>query len=589
MELIEVDRHGAPLPGTWASPFVRLISSTICASSIRVITITLDFEAGARPCGDLGCGCGSGSIAIHLAAAVEWDGRITSGRGQYMQRLHRHLRTTSGIPTMRLTESNELLDLSRCRNVTMYRALPTLSGNSDTIAALLRLVDEPVLFIDLEGVVAGWSQGAEQLLGYAPDDVLGRKGVELIAQDDRAAYECHVQEIIRGGAPVVFESGLRTRLGESRAAQVRLTLAPSGAGNPGSILCRLLARGEPGSRRDVTASQLRELWALMDSLPIAFAHLDVDGRFLYANKAALRNVPEGTTNVIGRTLREVFDKEVYAKLRPQIDAVLAGVASLSELSLPDNDGSLRHVVRHLAPHRGLDGTVKGYFSVMVDITEAKVTQEGQLRREHLLRSTLVREINHRVKNSLQGLIGIMRLYDARQASPADLIDHCASQLMAVAVAFGLASKHGEARIHLTDMICDIADAVEKVSRRDVTVEILAAARRPPIVLTEQHSVNISLVINELIFNAIKHSSGSPDQREVKVLVDRVGDSAVFRVVNRSGVLPGDFSYSAGTGLGTGLGLVKVLVPPEGGELVITHGAEGVVAELRLRPPIIAIE
>jgi two-component sensor histidine kinase len=273
---------------------------------------------------------------------------------------------------------------------------------------------------------------------------------------------------------------------------------------------------------------------------------------------------------------------------PQIDTVLTGQECTSEISLPFLDGTQHHFVRHLFPHMSRDGKVKGYFSTLVDITEAKVTQESQLRLEHQLRSTLVREINHRVKNSLQGLIGLLRLYDAQQANPAALVEHCVSQLMAVAVAFGLASKHGEARILLCDMVNDIAQSVGQVAGRKVSVELLPITAGRPFALSERHSVNISLVINELVFNAIKHSSSEPNPPPVRVVVDRSGESAVVRVINATGTLPDGFSFTLGNGLGTGLNLVKVLAPPEYCDLSITQQPEGIVAVLRLSAPVLSL-
>jgi two-component sensor histidine kinase len=277
---------------------------------------------------------------------------------------------------------------------------------------------------------------------------------------------------------------------------------------------------------------------------------------------------------------------MYEILKPQIDLVLSGQESTSEMSLTRRDGTVHHFFRHLYPHRSVDGVVKGYFSALIDISEAKVTQESQLRQEHLLRSTLVREINHRVKNSLQGLIGIMRMHEARQLHPTPLIDQCVSQLMAVAVAFGLASKHGEARILLCDLVRDVAQSVEQVSGRRILIEILPGVDDQPVPLAEQHGVNVSLVINELIFNAIKHSRDTSDVSGVRVQVDRIDDIAILRVVNATGRLPEHFSFSAGVGLGTGLSLVKVLVPPDSCELSITQETEGVVARLQLKAPVL---
>lgn len=463
----------------------------------------------------------------------------------------------------------------------------TSPGTSTLVSTLLGLMDEAVVVLDQDGFIAGWSQGAERLLGYRLPDVVGVHCTDIGVSTTRDACAAHLDSLDRSGSSTAFETILKRADGQPRTANAQMMRVDGEPGAPGSILCKLVASCEPGSSRDVSTSHLRELWSLLDTVPVAFSHLDSERRFLYVNQTALRNVPAGTAVVFGRHIRDVFGTEIYKVLTPQIDIVLAGQECAGEISFPLSDGSMHHFFRHLYPHRAADGTVKGYFSAMVDITAAKVTQESQLRREHLLRSTLVREINHRVKNGLQGLIGLLRLYDARQASPAALVDHCVSQLMAVAVSFGLASKHGEARILLCDMVQDIARSVGQVAGRKITVELLPIAAGQPVALSEQHSVNISLVINELIFNAIKHSSDTPNPLPVRVVVDRCGESAVLRVVNASGSLPEGFSYAHGNGLGTGLNLVKVLAPPEYCNLSITQESEGIVAVLRLESPILS--
>jgi PAS domain S-box-containing protein len=53
--------------------------------------------------------------------------------------------------------------------------------NVDSASSLLALIDEPVFIADLDGTIAGWSRGAEQLLGYTAAEVLGRDSAELHA------------------------------------------------------------------------------------------------------------------------------------------------------------------------------------------------------------------------------------------------------------------------------------------------------------------------------------------------------------------------------------------------------------------------
>lgn len=469
----------------------------------------------------------------------------------------------------------------------MSRTLPTLNGNSHVISELLRLVDEPVVILELNGRITGLSHGVEQLLGYQPSDILGTLSSDLLREDSQSDFlEC-IRSLASGEPPREFATTLKTQAGDWRTVHVLLSHMPGSMGIPGSILCRLLANGEPGPLGDVSSNQLRHLWALLDSVPVGFSYLDTSRRLLFVNKEGLKNIPEHLSNVIGMHIRDVFGPEFYETIKPEIDQVLNGEESTSELAVTRRDGTHHHFFRHLYPNKSADGVVKGYFSAMVDISEAKITQESQLRREHLLRSTLVREINHRVKNSLQGLIGIMRMHESRQPYPTPLLEQCVSQLMAVAVSFGLASKHGDARILLCEMVGDIAKSVEQVSQRRIEVQLLPGVTNAPIALSEQHSANISLVINELIFNAIKHSAEPPDQGAVFVQVDRTIDSAFLRVINVSGSLPEGFSLADGTGLGTGLNLVKVLVPPDSCALSIKQELCGVVAELRLHMPVLA--
>lgn len=462
---------------------------------------------------------------------------------------------------------------------------PYTTGMPTLVSMLLSLMDEPVVIMDSAGVIAGWSEGAERLLGYGPSDVLGKPCTELCAPSWRPTLERQHELLANGLGPAVFEITLVGKGGEERLVQTQMTMLPGSTGTQPLMVCTLSSRGEAGSSRDLSTRQLRELWALLESVPVAFSHLDREQRFLYLNKAALRNIPDGVPGVIGRHVREVFGDRLYEQVKPEIDVVLTGKECSSEITLPMQDGTLHHFLRHLYPHLSVDGTVKGYFSVLVDVTEAKVTQESLLRREHMLRSTLVREINHRVKNSLQGLIGMMRLHDPLRTTQAALIDQCVSQLMAVAVTFGLASKHGEARILLCDMVRDIAHSVSQVSGRNILVELRPSAAEHPIPLSEVHSVNISLVINEIIFNAVKHSHDATGQSGVRVAVERSGPSATVRVTNVTGTLPEGFSYASGTGLGTGLSLVRALLPPKGCDLSITQEPEGTVATLRLEPPV----
>ncbi len=450
---------------------------------------------------------------------------------------------------------------------------------------LLALIEDAVILLDRSGLITGWSRGAELLFGDTSANTIGRCSSDLYVEGERAALRSHLQTVLQSNEPVRFTTTVAAKSGERLAVQVEL-LPICGADCVASgVLCHLRTTREQAERPDLSRHHILELLKLIDSAPIAFSHLDANRRFRYANQACLDILHCDAGEIFGRHLRDVLGERAYNDALPEVDDVLRGKGSNSELAVTDPDGHKRHFYRTMYPDFSDDGHVVGYYSAVLDITGAKMAEEHQHRREQVLRATLVREINHRVKNSLQGIIGMMRLQAGEDRPAAYVIEQCISQLMAVGVAFGLASRHGEAQVLLCDMVLEIAHNVEQASHCSIPVDLSPTAIRQPVSLSERHSANISLVINELIFNAVKHNSGSA-LRAISVAVDRDDDSAIIAITNENGVLPQDFSLESGTGLGTGLSLVKALIPPGSCELTISQEARGVTARLRLESPVL---
>lgn len=470
----------------------------------------------------------------------------------------------------------------------MPRAGIAARSSADVVATLLSLVDDAVVVADLEGRIVGWSHGAEELLGYTAAEMSGRDCASFYAEEEQAAHRGRCQNVALGAGPASFDVTLRTRGGTLQPARVEVALMFDANGAPTSLFSNIrIGAGEAAQRPNVGLSQVREFRAVMEDSPMGIWHLDSNRRFAYANRAGLALAGLKHADVTGRHVRDVLGESLHQQLLPQFDRAMDGAEAVAELSVPDKESGTRHYFMHLLPRCGRDGQVDGCFVAVLDITHAKLSHDNQLRREQLLRATLIRETNHRVKNSLQGLIGMMRLQAARRVPAEEIIEQSVAQLMAVTVAFGLASRHGEAQILLCDMVADIASNVEQISQRNIQVQFSPAAVREPVALSERYGANISLVINELMFNAIKHSTNGNGPRGVRVTVDRDSESAVLRVINEGGRLPPGFSLDASTGLGTGLSLIKILLPPESSKLSIEQASGEVCAELKLRVPVLS--
>lgn len=117
----------------------------------------------------------------------------------------------------------------------------------------------------------------------------------------------------------------------------------------------------------------RELRTIIDSLPVLVAYWDKDLISRMANSAHERWMGRSPDQLRGRRLDELIDEETCRALKPQLDAVLAGKHRIFERSLLDSQGKVRHTVCTLIPDLE-DEAVKGFFSVVTDITEIKESQ-----------------------------------------------------------------------------------------------------------------------------------------------------------------------------------------------------------------------
>ena len=215
-------------------------------------------------------------------------------------------------------------------------------------------------------------------------------------------------------------------------------------------------------------------------------------------------------------------------------------------------------------------------------SERKEAHNRELESEKTLRDTLVKEIQHRVKNALQGAILLMDSSRRNRPELADAMAPAISRLHAMSEVFGLQATGSEQRV----LLCDMVNAIRGTLAKATGCAVEPAIENhlvTPMQIAENDVVPVALIINELVFNAIKH--GRPGE-PVRVFLSSDGESASVRVVTAGAVLPPGFDFESGAGIGTGLRLVKSMLKQDSTRIAMTSGPEGVTAELLLRPPAI---
>ena len=119
----------------------------------------------------------------------------------------------------------------------------------------------------------------------------------------------------------------------------------------------------------------KRLITLMDALPALISYVDKDRRYRFTNQTyetwfGYRGDGKHVVDVIG--------ENAYERLVPQIDTVLQGETVAYETELDLRQAGTRFVSATYVPDIEPDGEVKGFFSLVQDITERKQA-EAELR------------------------------------------------------------------------------------------------------------------------------------------------------------------------------------------------------------------
>ena len=235
----------------------------------------------------------------------------------------------------------------------------------------------------------------------------------------------------------------------------------------------------------------------------------------------------------------------------------------------------------LSPVKDLHARTTHYVVTMTDIT-SQHEQEAQRRQIELaLRDTLVQEVHHRIKNNLQGIMGMLRTLAHDQPELHGPITQVIGQIHSISVIHGLQGRANADQVRLCELTCAVAAGIESLWHTPIHVDIPTPWQVCRINPTE--AVPLALVLNELMLNAVKH--GGQEHQDVQVTLRKgaQADHVHITIAN-----PGRWPAPPPSRTG-GQGLVSALMPRSGATVTRTQVADRAVLRLEFSPPVIQLE
>ncbi|HYL42080.1 MAG TPA: GAF domain-containing protein [Ktedonobacteraceae bacterium] len=237
--------------------------------------------------------------------------------------------------------------------------------------------------------------------------------------------------------------------------------------------------------------------------------------------------------------------------------------------------------RHMLSHEQMQLVITFANEAAIAIENARLYEET--RRGLELKSVLLRELHHRVKNNLATVAGILSLQQRRTKSVEvrKTLAESVNRVQGLAATHDLLAHEDVSEARVEDIARKIV-GVANANLRPPETHITFAVEPCPIVISSRAVTILALVLNEMVSNAIKHGMVGLKEGKVTIRGFEEDGMVVVRVLDTGNGL-GQWETGEEEGSeGLGLSLIKNLIGDLGGKFVLRRNKDenGTIAEVR---------
>jgi PAS domain S-box-containing protein len=282
----------------------------------------------------------------------------------------------------------------------------------------------------------------------------------------------------------------------------------------------------------------------------------------------------GATRIFGYEPEEMIGQPIIRIIPPELQAeeedILARIRRGERVDHFDTvrvrkDGRRIHVSLTISPILAPSGAVIGASKVARDISERRQSEE--------LQALLVRELNHRVKNTLATIQAIARQSLRAAPDPAAFVASFSGRIQALSRAHDLLVQGRMRGAELADLVREQVDLGSGDPR--------ISWSGPAVTLDSRLAVQMALVLHELATNARKHGALSVPTGRLAIRWTVTGKERELQLEWTESGVP-SVAVPSSTGFGTTL--IERSLEANRGEAVMRYRSDGLSCELRLPLP-----
>jgi PAS domain S-box-containing protein len=274
---------------------------------------------------------------------------------------------------------------TREAEVALQAALQQLQIVTGSMEALVTRCSRDFRYLWVSKPYADW-------IGRPIEEIVGRPIIEFIGPEAFEQLRGRFEQVLAGNK-VQYEAEVNYRGLGRRWINAVYTPTLDPAGVPDGWVAVVLDITERRQMEEALRESEQRFARFMQQLPGLAWIKDLQGRYVYANDAALKAFPCSRDGLYGKTDDEVFPAQTAARFKDNDRKALASETGVQAIeTLQHADGIVRHAVVSKFPILGPAGRPALVGGMAIDITDRLRAEEGLAESEQLFRQ-LAESIN----------------------------------------------------------------------------------------------------------------------------------------------------------------------------------------------------
>lgn len=223
----------------------------------------------------------------------------------------------------------------------------------------------------------------------------------------------------------------------------------------------------------------------------------------------------------------------------------------------------------------INSKVEENFNIYMILRD--ITEEKKKEKELILKSVAIKEIHHRVKNSLQTIASLLRIQKRRvkDNETKKILDDSINRIVSIAITHELLCENGFDNANIKEIIKTLSSNFLR-NYLDISQKIDITIDGDNFLVNSNNATSIALVINEIFQNIFDHAFKSEENGQIKVELKEGPFFSKIKISDNGVGIPENGIKKEGLGLT----IIKIIVKEKlKGNLKISKGIKnGTVME-----------